>query len=309
MQSIAPIKEHHRVRSLLSSFFGAIALSFISLSILVIWLNSTLTNTDQYVKTVGPMAQNLMIQDFIADQATGIFLEGEEAPVGEIADHLLGSSLAEGKTDEELKVQVKPILQEDIKQALASPQFASLWDKNNEDIHSQFVTQLAGDSSTMTLNFHPLIVGAIDILTTTKLNFLKDKIDIKDDVGRVNIPSEQLVAARKFYDYSGELVIAIVTAAVITLIITLAISENRFKTLRRIVFSAGLSAGLLALSLSLPSVLAGQEARPEQQKFALALVDIFVRDLRTNLIIIASICIGIVVIYKIVELTRARLGR
>ena len=46
------VQKHHYIRTLFSSFFGFIAVGLIITSVLAIWLDATLTNTNQYVNTV-----------------------------------------------------------------------------------------------------------------------------------------------------------------------------------------------------------------------------------------------------------------
>ncbi len=301
MISISPAREHHPVRAVFSSLFAFIALSFISLSIVVAWLVPTLTTTDQYAKTVGPLATEPAFQNFIAEQSTGIFTDGDESPVREIAQQLLGQSAIEGKTEAELRELLKPVIRDSIQEVLASPAFATLWTTANTDIHRSFVSQVAGDSQTVTLDFHPLIVGAIEMLTNSKFGFLKDKIDIKSDVGLVTVPSDQLSSVRRVYDYSQDVMMGSIALAVIFTIATLAIAVHRLKTARRMIFSVGISTAVMFISLNLPAIVMGDAAN-QQQRLIVTLVEVLTRDFRLLLLIIASVCIGVSVVSKIVEI-------
>src|SRR5580765_5153003 len=157
--SVSQTTKHHYVRTLFSSFFGFIALALIIVSILVIWLNRTLTDTGQYVKTVAPLVTKPDVQNFVVDKASSALLDNNDAPIQDIASQLLTPDQIAGKTDEQLKAQVTPIVKDSLRSVVASPAFAVLWKTNNQQIHGQLISQLRSNSQTIQLNFHALNRG------------------------------------------------------------------------------------------------------------------------------------------------------
>src|SRR5229473_3289922 len=93
---------HHYVRTMVSALFGAIAVILIAAGILVVWANRTLTDTNTYVQTVGPVIERPELQDFVATKVTNQLLESAPAP--DMASTLLPADQAAGKTPEQLQV-------------------------------------------------------------------------------------------------------------------------------------------------------------------------------------------------------------
>ena len=130
-QPITP-KVHHYIRTTVSSFFGIVAVTLLLISILVFWVSQTVTNTDQYVKTVGPLVSKPEVQNFVSDKITDLILgdvnmepknhqpqngpnqsnqnDNEGVPVRDLASQLLPAEQVAGKTDEQLKAEIKPAI-------------------------------------------------------------------------------------------------------------------------------------------------------------------------------------------------------
>lgn len=287
-----PPKAHHYLRTIVSSLFGFIALALIIVSIVVVWLDRTLTNTDQYVKTVAPLVTKPEVQDFVADKATDSLLDNKDVPIEDISKELLTKKQITGSTNEELKMLLSPILRHDLKVVLSSPAFVSAWEKNNRDIHSQLMTQLENKSPTLELNFHPLIVGAVDGFADTELSFVKDKLEIKEDAGQVSVEGKQLDTVHNVYDYFKKATVLIVVLAVAASALCVVISVHHQKTARRVALAVGIFSGFLALILSAPSLVKANEIDQIERNFALAIVDSITHDLRITLTVIAAACIA-----------------
>jgi hypothetical protein len=287
-----PVKKHHYVRTLLSSFFGFIALGLIIVSILVVWLDRTLTNTGQYVKTVAPLVTKPDVQNFVVTKVSSALLDNKDAPIQDIASQLLGPGQTAGKTDEQLKAQITPIVKDNLRSVVASPTFAALWKNNNQAIHGQLISQLNNNSQVITLNFHPLITGVIDQLSDMKLGFVKDKIAPPADVGLVTIQGKQLTNVRRAYDYFTKAMMVIVACAVLAAVLCVVVSVHHGKTFRRIALLTGVFSAILAALLSAALLIKTGGSDMEQQKMITALADGITHDLRLSLIVIAVLCIG-----------------
>src|SRR5262249_20128562 len=88
-------KKHHFIRTPLASLCGTIALALIFSSILVVWLNRTLTDTTTYVSTVTPLVTKPAVQTFLADTITDQIVK--QAPIDDIAHAILPAGQADGK--------------------------------------------------------------------------------------------------------------------------------------------------------------------------------------------------------------------
>ena len=70
-KSVQPvIKKHHYVRAMVAGTLGALAVTLVSATILLGWADNTLTNTNAYVATVGPVLSTTALQNFVADQVS-----------------------------------------------------------------------------------------------------------------------------------------------------------------------------------------------------------------------------------------------
>lgn len=298
--------KHHYIRTIVSSLFGFLALALIIISILVVWVDHTVTNTDAYTKTVSPLVSDPDIQAFVVDRASSALLDNSEAPIRDIATELLGADVVARSADGQLKAAVTPIIKDSLTTVVSSSQFATLWSNSNREIHAQLISQLKGSAPNIQLNFHPLIVGAINQLAETKLGFIKDKLDLKADVGTVSVQGDQLEKARKVYDYFQKAMIAIIALAILCLTLCLIISVHHVKTARRIALMTGIFAALLASALSATSLVKPSGTDVAQQKFALALVDGITHDLRIILIVIAVVGIGSAIGSKLYTIIKAK---
>ncbi|MBL8121165.1 hypothetical protein JNM87_00235 [Candidatus Saccharibacteria bacterium] len=286
-----PVAVRHRVRTFFSSIFGFFALGLIIMSILVVWLDRTLTDTQTYVKTVAPLVTKPGVQNFVVTKASSTLLDNHDAPIRDIASQLLTPEQIAGKTDEQLKAEVTPLVQESLRSVVSSPTFANLWKTNNESIHSQLMTQLQSGSQTLNLDFHPLITGLIDQLGTTKLSFVKDKLDIPADAGKVKLEGRQLENVRRVYDYFKKAMLAILVCAALSVGLCVLISVHHLKTIRRIALLTGIFCGVLAALLGATSLIRTGSSEVDNA-FARTLVDGITHDLRLSLIVIAVLGIG-----------------
>lgn len=286
------VQKRHAIRTAFSSFFGFIAVGLIITSVLAIWLDATLTNTNQYVNTVAPLVENPDVQNFVVDQTTDALLKGSDAPVRDVAGQLLGTSQDANKTDDQLKAEVTPLVKDQLLQVVSSPAFATLWADTNRQLHSSLIEQLKSNSDNFTLNLQPLITGVIAQLGTTKLAFVQDKLQLKPDSGQISVKGKQLDTVRKVYGYFQDAVWLIVLLTLLSIVLCVWLSVHHVKTARRVALATGIYAAVLALMLSASSLikLGGQTA--DQQKLAAALVNGITHDLRLSLIILAAVCIA-----------------
>lgn len=290
-QTQAPQKEHHYLRSFFSSVFAIFGISLLISSIFAFWLDTTLTNTNQFVAIVGPLVTKPEVQDFVVTKASQALLDNGDAPIRDISQQLLGDEAIANKTDEQLKAEITPIIQENLKTVISSAAFANLWETSLKSVHSQLISQLSSNSPTMQLNLHPVIVGAIDQLSNTRLSFIKDKLEIKDDVGVITIKDDQLATMRKFYNYFKQSVIILIVTALIFLGLSVAVAAHRLNTLRRLLIIIGVIAALYAVALTLvPNLKIGSATDVEQQKFIVVMFSSITDKLRLALVVIAAAC-------------------
>jgi hypothetical protein len=112
------------------------------ISVLGIWARNTLLDTDQYVDTVGPLAENAAIQEAVADR---------------VSERLAASDLEDQVADAlpERAAFVAPFVADGLERLvhdltrrfLESDQFHTLWDEANRRAHRQVLAVLEGEGT------------------------------------------------------------------------------------------------------------------------------------------------------------------
>jgi len=129
-----------RGRNAAAITIAVIAALFLALAVPAVWLNRMLTDTDVYVETVAPLANDPAIQDAVADAASEAVVERADS-----------KARVETVLPENLQVLATPLSQaiDDFirKQSVnlvRSDQFASLWETVNRASHKALVAAVTG---------------------------------------------------------------------------------------------------------------------------------------------------------------------
>lgn len=132
--------QRHSGRNAIAIMVAIVAALAIALAVPAVWLNRMVTDTDVYVNTVAPLAEDPAIQAAVADAASTALIEKLDA-----------QDRIERRLPEDLKFLAGPLSQavDDLvaKQAttlVKSDQFASLWEKVNRASHTALVAAVTG---------------------------------------------------------------------------------------------------------------------------------------------------------------------
>ena len=131
-------KRWQRITSIVLLVFGFI---LVPLSAVAIWTHNQLTNTDRYVETVSPLAENADIQQTVAAAVvnaifTNVDIEKRVADALPKRAKVLAAPVATAAQSYATDVTEK---------LLASEQFSDLWDAANRRAHNQLVALLTDD--------------------------------------------------------------------------------------------------------------------------------------------------------------------
>ena len=143
------------------------------LSVLSVWADDFVENTDRYVATVAPLANDPAVQGAVTDQVTTLITQQVDLPalVNSVAGVLPGTGLgANAKTA--LSALSGPIvsgitgfIHSAVAKVVASPAFATVWTEVNRTAHSSVVKALTGQGggtvnlagNTVTIDLAPVI--------------------------------------------------------------------------------------------------------------------------------------------------------
>ena len=132
-------KRWQRIVSVVLLVLGFI---LVPLSAVAIWTHNQLTNTDRYVETVSPLAENKDVQQTVAAAVVNAIFTGN-------IEKRVASALP--KRAQPLAAPIasaaKSYATDVTEKLLASQQFSDLWDAANRRAHSQLVALLTDDPS------------------------------------------------------------------------------------------------------------------------------------------------------------------
>ncbi len=216
--ALAPAPEKRAGRSrwfaVSSAFLIILACVLAPLSVTSVWASNQLSDTDQYVETVAPLADDPAVQSAIADKVTTTVLTNLDVE-GLTTDAL--ETLAEQRNMSPRLAAALPGLavpltngiesftQTQVENLVASPQFAELWDQVNRVAHEQVVKILEGNEggavsaqeNAITLNLGPIIAQVKQRLVDLGFT-LANRIPEVDQTF-VLVQSESLTKAQNFY--------------------------------------------------------------------------------------------------------------
>src|SRR5271165_6330168 len=135
-----------RTRRISAWVLIVLASLLIPVSVISVWAIRTVTNTDQYVATMAPLARNQVIVDHLASKAT---------------DELFSTGIVKNKVTAVLPAKAKPIVAPIVSEVhtyvyglalkvFESPKFGQLWDFLNRHTHDAVVDILTGKQSKLT---------------------------------------------------------------------------------------------------------------------------------------------------------------
>lgn len=289
---------HHYVRTIIASLFGVIALWLILASIIVVWLNRTLTDTNVYTKSVSPLVTNPVVQDFFANKINEQI--DNNATIQDVASVLLPATETAGKTDTQLKESVHSIVSSSVRQVLNSHEFRKLWEETNRTTHQQLISQINSSSDELTLNLSPAFTSLVEQVKTTKLAPIAEKITIPQDAGQLKLEGESIQKVHDTYKLFQRITIVLVLFSIVSFAISVAVSVHHVKTVRRIALSTGLGLLILYGLLQLGAIIKFGEGKAEQE-LASAVAHTLLSSLQTTCLVVGVVLVVAAVASKIYE--------
>ncbi len=120
---------------------------FAWLSVLTVWTKTTLLDTEQYVSTVGPLAQNQDVREAVATRVTKKLMSEQEL-VTQLEDKV-PARLRERLPD--IDAAVQSLVYEAALKLVSSDRFATVWDEANRRAQTQVVAALTGNTDKVAL--------------------------------------------------------------------------------------------------------------------------------------------------------------
>jgi hypothetical protein len=245
-----------RARGITAWVLVVLASILIPISVFSTWAITTVTNTDQYVATMSPLARNPVVINHLANKAT---------------DALFSTKVVQNKITDALPAKAKPIVQpitDQVKtyvhgvalKVFESPQFGRLFDALNRRTHSTVVNILTGKQNNLTkagqvvLNLSPSLNQLIDNLNSrgvTLFNPLKPILSQGNSgVGLTVVSKSQVSKFSSLFNTVVTLGWAVPVISVALGILGIAIAVKRRKTLLRMSVGIGMFTLVLLAGLA-----------------------------------------------------------
>jgi hypothetical protein len=257
---------HRRSRgwAVLSAVLIVLGCVLAPLSVTSVWASTVISDTDQYVETVAPLAEDPALQRAVADEVTETVFEyvDVEALTTEAIDTLASQENAPPRLAAALPALTGPIVNgvegftaDRIDEVVASPQFAEAWVAVNRVAHEQVVTLLEGNQGgavsaqgdTVTLNLGPIVALVKERLVAQGFTLAENIPAV--DRPFVLVQSEGITRAQGFYRLINTLGVWLPFVALGLLAAGVLIAADKRRALLR--GSLGVVAAMIALGVAL----------------------------------------------------------
>lgn len=243
-----------RWRRIVAATLLVIGVILVPLSMSAIWVRATLLDTDQYVATVGPLADNSDIQQGVADRVTtALFADGQvQQKVSEVlparAD-ILAAPITGGLQTFTNTAALKLV---------QSDRFQTLWENVNRRAHTAVVAVLTGDTSRVSTKDGTVSINIEEIFTNVKKRLDARGISLFDSVelptkyqSVVLFQSKELEQVQGLVDLLQKIAWVLPAIALLCFAGAIALSSNRRRTVMRLGIWVAIA---VALQLALLSV-------------------------------------------------------
>jgi hypothetical protein len=263
----APAGRPDRTRSFVSATLIIVACLLAPVSTLSVWASTVISDTDQYVETVAPIANDPGVQAAIADEVTAAVMENLD--VADVTTQAL-QVLSEQENMPPRIAAALPALAGPLTRGIedftrtqtgnfvASDEFETVWAEVNRIAHAQLVTLLEGDTggaltaqdNQITLNLGPIIEEVSARLVDQGFTLAANIPAV--DRTFVLAESEGIGQAQRFYGVLNALGIWLPIVAVALLVVGVLLAADRRRALLR--GALGVTVAMIALGAGLTLV-------------------------------------------------------
>jgi hypothetical protein len=189
--------KRHRLRRIFAPILVALAVIVFTLTVPAAWGARTVLNTDRYVETVEPLADDPAVQQAIATRLTDqVFaalnvqevISGALASIGERATLLVGP----------LTNALHGFVQEQVLKVVQSDAFQTFWVEANRFVHTQVLAVLRGEGDTFSvvegkvaLNLLPLVNLALGSIERVSSDLVGGQVTLPT-IEPGDVPSEAI---------------------------------------------------------------------------------------------------------------------
>lgn len=267
-QPPAPAAREHAERSakwraVTAAVLITLSCTLAPLSVTAVWASRQISDTDRYVETVAPLANDPAVQSTIADAVTRAIFSYINVPA--ITTETLNAISKQGlppRVAENLQALKGPIVngvesftRGEVGKVVASPQFATVWNQANRTAHAELVSLLEGkqggavsaQNDAVTLNLAPIIAQV-------KQRLVADGYTIANNIPVVNksivlVRSDAVTRAQGLYRLLNALGVWLPVIALFLFATGVYVAGNHRRAL--LLGALGFAGAMLALGVGL----------------------------------------------------------
>ncbi|MGW4892627.1 hypothetical protein ACWEQL_10230 [Kitasatospora sp. NPDC004240] len=186
----AATSRKHRVRSPFAVLLVVLACLLTPLSLLAVWTNSEITDTDRYVATMAPLARDPAVRAAVTDRVTEEVMK--YVPVGSLLDGiapaerpLLDSLL--GTLDEALGSGIAGFVHDQVERVVDSEAFTGIWDDLNRSAHAAVTESPTGeDGGAVRIEGDAVMLDLAPVIAEVKARMVADGLAIASKIPEVH---------------------------------------------------------------------------------------------------------------------------
>ncbi|HYN17739.1 MAG TPA: hypothetical protein VEY96_06625, partial [Actinomycetes bacterium] len=311
-----------RWRTILATFLIVLACVLVPLSAVAVWTRNQVTNTDRYVATVAPLANDPAIQNAVADQITAqvfryIDVQGlTNQAVDALAERGLTPALAD-----QLRALAVPIAngvqsftRSQVGKVVESDAFADAWVQANRVAHDELVKALTGEGGgSVTVENDTVSLNLAAFIETVKQRLVDAGFSVAARIPTVNasfvlFQSDDITRARGAFNLLNTLGVWLPIVALVLLVLGVYVAKDHRRAL--IGAGVGIAVSMVVLALALTVFrsiyLDAVPAAVLPHDAAAVLYDTIVAYLRTVLVLALVVAVGALVTGQSATAVRTR---
>jgi hypothetical protein len=234
------------------------------LSVASVWASNQLSDTDQYVETVAPLADDPAVQDALANEVTTAVFENLdiEGFTTEALETIAAQPDVPPRVAALLPTLAVPIAdgvegftRDQVDAFFATPQFAELWAEVNGIAHEQVVRLLEGNQggavsaqeNQITLNLAPIVAAVQDRLVDRGFELAANIPEV--DRTFVLAESDAITQAQGFYSTLNTLGLWLPIITLVLFVVGVVLARDRRRALLK--GALGIAAAMVLLGVAL----------------------------------------------------------
>ena len=269
-------------RAIAAAICVLLALTLFTPAAIAYWANRTLTDTQRYVNTVGPLVESTAVQDVIANKVIAA-IEGQvdvEAVVREVFGDVIKDAPRLQALVGPLAGAINGLIEREVREFIASDAFADAWIAANTRAQQALVRLLEGDDSgALSLQEDQVVLDVSGVIEQVKQRLVERGLTMVEnlpipevDKQIVLVEAPRLEQARTIYAFANPVAQWMIVVVAALFLAALLLSRRRARMTVIIGGTLIANALLVALALSIARQLfingfAGTEFSPASSVF------------------------------------------